>query len=83
MSQDDAAAATPLDEPDFYVAELRRAANEQSWGVQSVGNVAASVPPSMPGATVELKLLEPRSVKIKLTLQGYRVGLLRFITQEH
>lgn len=67
---------TPLDEPDFYVAELQRAVSEQRFGVTNIGNVAASVPPSSPGATVNVELLEQRTIKIKLTLHGFRVSEL-------
>lgn len=71
-----ATSLTPLDNPDFFVAELQRAVNEQTYGVVSIGTVAASVPPSSPGATVNVQLLEKRFVKIKLTLAGYRVSSL-------
>jgi len=60
-------------EPDFFVNELRRASKEQIFGVIGVGTVTASTPPSSPGATVVVELLERRSIKIKLSLVGYRV----------
>jgi len=63
----------PQDEPDFFVNELRRASKEQLFGVVGVGTVTASTPPSSPGATVVVELLERRSIKIKLSLVGYRV----------
>jgi len=63
----------PQDEPDFFVNELRRASKEQLFGVIGVGTVTASTPPSSPGATVVVELLERRSIKIKLSLVGYRV----------
>jgi len=63
----------PPEEPDFFVNELRRASKEQLFGVIGVGAVTASNPPSSPGATVVVELLEQRSIKIKLSLVGYRV----------
>jgi len=63
----------PQDEPDFFVNELQRASKEQLFGVIGVGTVTASTPPSSPGATVVVELLERRSIKIKLSLVGYRV----------
>jgi len=63
----------PQDEPDFFVNELQRASKEQLFGVIGVGTVTASTPPSSPVATVVVELLERRSIKIKLSLVGYRV----------
>jgi len=60
-------------ELDFFVTELHRASKEQLFGVVDVGAVAASTPPSSPGATVGVQLLEHRSIKIKLSVEGYRV----------
>lgn len=65
--------ARPAEDPDFFVNELRRASQEQLFGVADVGAVVASTPPSSPGATVNVQLLERRSIKIKLSLEGYRV----------
>jgi len=61
------------EEPDFFVNELRRTSKEQLFGVIGVGTVTASTPPSSLGATVLVELLEHRSIKIKLSVRGYRV----------
>jgi hypothetical protein len=59
------------------VAELQRAAEEIKFGVRRVGKVAQTVgtPLVAPGATVEVELIENRTIKIKLTLTGYKVRL--------
>ena len=59
-----------------FVNELQRVSDEQSFGVVDVGAVSASTPPSSPGATVIVDLLERRSIKIKLSPKGYRVRAL-------
>lgn len=64
----------PTEALDFYVAELERATKEQRFGIAGVGSVTASVPPSSPGATVDVNLLEQRSIKVKLTSNGFRVS---------
>lgn len=71
---------TPLDHPDFYVSELTRALYEIQFGVKRIGAVVPTSTSSLakPGSTAEVELLEGRTIKIKLTLSGYKVnyGLL-------
>ncbi|KAF8322635.1 hypothetical protein DL93DRAFT_2151828 [Clavulina sp. PMI_390] len=64
---------TSVDAREFYVGELRRAVNEQRFGVAEIGDVSLSVPPGSPGAIVHIRLLEDKMIKVKLNLDGYRV----------
>ena len=61
--------------PQFFVGELREAVNEQRFGIVDVGDVSFQSPPSSPGAVVEIELLEHKTIKVKLDLDGYRVSL--------
>lgn len=68
---------TPLDQLDFYVSELTKAASENKFGLKSVGNVTSTGSSTLakPGATVEVELLEGKSIKVKLTVSGYKASL--------
>jgi len=63
----------PTEKLNSFVNELQRVSDEQRFGIADVGAVSASAPPNSPGATVVVVLLERRSIKIKLSLKGYRV----------